>query len=181
MEAVDLVLAFTLAGLTSVWRFYDGSDKGRLRQNSIFFRLFLQSTTPVALCLIGGLWAAWPFQLVVDSIPANLPLVLPVAVAVWRLLGPMPGWSEWLPHQDAEGKREWGMLLGFAAPTLAAGLAFHLLNNSGFQAAPFALSGTVVAAVYVLGSKYLPSSGPFTGEKMGRLSYGFIVFGLALL
>lgn len=164
---IDLAVAILLAGLTSVWRFYDGTSKGAFRAKSIFHLAFLQTSTPAVLCLIAGLWAAWPLSF------ASLPLLIPTLTSAYLLVRGMPGWERW----DK-------MLLGFAAPTSLGAILFWLLEGFSFGLILFAASGFLVAATYVLGSKLEDRQSwpfPFTAEVAGRCSYGFMVFGLALL
>lgn len=172
MEMQTVLVAFVLGGLTAVWRFFDGSDKSLARSRSVAHWLFLQSSTPFALVLIAGLFAAT--NGLQQSLYLNQwPLVFPVLVSGWLLIRGMPGWTEWRP-----------MLIGFAMPTLGASLVYGLLTHLYLALFPFALSGAFVSGTYVMLSRleiHRSLPGPFTAEKWGRISMGSIVFGLALL
>jgi len=159
LEAVGFGIA------TAVWRYVDGSDKRPKGSNLIGF----------ALVLAAAIWAAWPLSL------ASLPLLIPTLTAAYLLVRGMPGWTEWRP-----------MLLGFALPTAVASLAYHIASvqllgqyPSTVGAILYGASGLAVAGCYVLLSQIEvrhPSwFRSFSAEKWGRLSYGFIVGGLALL
>jgi hypothetical protein len=176
----SFIVALTLAGLTSVWRFYDGSPKDEFRQRTVFHWLFLQTSTPAVLCLIAGLWSAWPlpsFAALGSSLDHSSAILLPIMTAAWLMIRGMPGWTEWKP-----------MLLGFALPTFLAGLLYGIVSQTWpYSLFWYSCSGLIVALTYV-GLSRLELDGRcqslfrfLTAEKYGRLSYGFIVFGLALL
>ncbi len=159
----------------AVWRYVDGSDKRPKGSNLIAF----------AIVLAAGLWAVrlhevgWPIS--VDYLLSASPILIPTLIAGWLMVRGMPGWTEWKP-----------MLLGFAVPTAAASLLYSIATvqllgqyPSIIGAIAYGASGLALAGCYVLLSRIesclgsLP--GLLTAEKWGRLSYGFIIFSLALL
>ena len=158
---MTITLAILLGGLTSVWRFYDGSDR----------RWAYSKLYAAGLVLCAGLLALSRQTSIGGT---ALALLIPTLTAMWLLVRGLPGWTEWRP-----------MLLGFALPTLLSGLLYSLLLPEFFASIPFAGSGAIVALTYVLATRLevrlgsLP--GPFTAEQWGRVSYGFIGGGLALV
>lgn len=185
-----LTLAIFLAGLVSVWRFHDGSDKGQFRQRSVIHALFLQTSTPAVLCLIAGLWAVVPYPVAVPEIGVNLLPLGAAALVFYLLIKGMPGWTRWFPHVSEEGKRNQGMLLGYAAPMLVVGLVHYLIVGPLYPSLLLAFSGFAPPLVYVLGSrKEANQDAPlfqlrgrvWTAEELGRLSMGCLVFPLPLL
>ena len=178
---IDLAVAILLAGLTSVWRFYDGGDKGYLRQKHILAKLTLQTSTPAVLCLIAALWAIYPLALQPDTFAT----LLISGLVFYLLIRGMPGWDHFLPHTSlSSGKKHSGMLLTYALPTLACGVAAFLFDLSALGSILLALSGLVPCFVYVLGSRLEErNQWPFrlTSEQCGRLSFGALVFPLPLL
>lgn len=149
----------------AVWRYVDGSDRRPKGSNLIAFAIVLAAGLSAS-----GLLVDWSLE----NAARQWPLLVPVLVSGWLMVRGMPGWSEWKP-----------MLLGFALPTVLAGLLYGALTQEFSTLAPYSLSGLAVALTYV-GLSNLELRHPswfrsFTAEKWGRLSYGFIVGGLAAL
>lgn len=167
---MDYLVALGLGCATAYWRYRDGGSRPRY---SNLYALAIAITA-------GGYAAACSRELS----HASAAVLGPAAVATYLLVRGMPGWTRLLPHIDTQGQRRSGMLLGFAAPTLATAIVLSLLGHSLLQLLPFALSGPFVALTYTGLSWIEFRRGsllvPFTAEQWGRLSYGAIVFGLVL-
>jgi hypothetical protein len=148
--------------LFALWRYVDGSDNRPKGSNIL----------GIAIVLCAALYSAWPIDATTHALSYSL--LLPALVTSWLATRGMPGWTEWKP-----------MLLGFAVPTLLVGLLYGVMNGFALTLLPFLCSGLLVCSTYVLGSslevRYPSWFGSFTAEKWGRLSYGFLVGGLALL
>jgi hypothetical protein len=132
---IDIIIALTLAGLTAVWRFADGSDK-RMKGSNIL---------GLGIVLLAGVWAAWPVGIDRHTL-GILGLVL---VTSYLMVRGMPGWTEWKP-----------MLIGFALPTALASLVYSIATSqlhgqypSIVGAIAFGASGLAVAVCYVLLSR----------------------------
>jgi|TARA_Y100000310_G_scaffold216046_1_gene217020 hypothetical protein len=152
---------------SAAWRYIDGSDKRPKGSNLI----------GIGLVLLAGLAAGsnlYPYMNVGEfKVPTwhHLPLLVPCGVAGYLMVRGMPGWEEWKP-----------MLRAFALPPIIAMAIYSFFVDSHLTHLLFGLSGLIVATTYVGLSKIEAKvSLPITAEKCGRLSYGFITAGLALL
>tara|TARA_R110000765_G_scaffold52682_1_gene105876 strand:- start:103 stop:558 length:456 start_codon:yes stop_codon:yes gene_type:complete len=132
---------------TSIWRYCDGSDK-RWPKSNLFILLPLLAGTVLFL---------WPFEL------TDLPILVPLIVTGYLMVRGMPGWTEWNK-----------MLLGFGLPTAGAAVVFTITNDISVEVIMYAVSGSGVAATYVVLSK-IGDLKWLTAEIWGRLSYGLIV------
>lgn len=166
---IDILVAILFGAATAVWRWYDGAEGYQRWPKSNLYGL--------GLCLLAGSWAS---ELRLE----NWPIVIPMITAVWLMIRGMPGWEYWMPNRNSQGKKRSGMLLGFALPTLISGGAYAALTGDWHLAIPYSISGLLLASVYVLGTDQEDNICPlpiFPAEQWGRLSYGFIVAGLAAL
>lgn len=157
---MGFLIAIALGVATSIWRYIDGSDARPKGSNIIVF----------VIILAAGVYAVWDGP----DLKSAISIAAPILVSGWLMVRGMPGW---------ESLRK--MMAGFALPTALATLPSLALQGVSTHQLPFALSGAIVAISYVglsaLEGRYPSFFRSFTAEKYGRLSYGFIVFGLVLL
>lgn len=189
---MEYIVPLMLGMAASFWRLKDGSDSRYAHSNLYAF----------GLVLIAGLWASIGTHILDASPSGSLglshlllpvvvdkwPLVIPVLIVGWLMVRGMPGWDHYFPHRNDAGERKSGMLLGFAVPIMLSGGIYVLLTQLTPASILYSLSGVLVALIYVHGSRLeerlmSQSSGLpfFTAEEWGRLSYGFMVGGLASL
>ncbi len=88
----------------------------------------------------------------------------------------MPGWEFWKP-----------MLLKFGLPPAIGGIILSICVGFDPAHLVFILSGVFIAATYVMGTKWEAEGSKFfekinmTAEHLGRISYGVMALGLAML
>lgn len=155
-----LIEAITIGLLTAIWRYVDGSDNRPKGSNLIGWSLV-------------WLAVAANFHWSVPVLDFHTGTVAVASLLVcYLLIRGMPGWES-LPK----------MLVAFGVPTLALGLGLGVLQGHDFGSVAFAASGVLIALTYTVLTK-LEAGGlslPLTAEKIGRLSYGGLTFGLVLL
>ncbi|MDB4725927.1 hypothetical protein OAF54_00730 [bacterium] len=161
---IEYAATAALAIAIGLWRFWDGSDDRKSGSN--YIAIFLAFVAG-GVALGGG---------VLD--PLRIGIVVCATLITARVLTKgMSGWSRYMPHEelvDGEIKKRSGMMLGCALYTLAPA-GFLYVASGSLSALLWGLSGLVIAAVYVEGSKRLPGSKRFLGmtaEQLGRISYG---------
>ncbi len=148
--------------LASIWRYIDGGDSRPKGSNLIGFAICIAA----ALYASGMIWNPWH----------SIPLILCTIITGRQMTRGMPGWEFWKP-----------MLLKFGLPPAIGGIILSICV--GFEPAHlvFILSGLVVAVTYVVGTKLEAEGSKFftkinmTAEHLGRISYGVMALGLAML
>ncbi len=163
------VIAIAFAALLGYWRYTDGSDN-RWPQSSAIGSAIVFGAGVAGYTNCGN-------YLVFDPVRAGV-IGIATLLVLWLVRRGMPGWTHYWPNPNGVG-----MLAGFALPTLALGGALYVLTGD-LSVLPFALSGLLISAVYLEGSRLLPGGKRVAGlsaEQFGRLSYGGLAFGLVLL
>ena len=158
------ILPILLGISSSIWRYIDGSDSRPKGSNLIGFALVILA----AIYSSQLIWNPWH----------SIPLILCAIITGRQMTRGMPGWEEWIP-----------MLQKFALPTFIGGVIFSFCAGFQLNHLVFMFSGLIVASTYVMFSKWeaekkLPDffkKHNMTAEKLGRISYGFMTLGLALL
>jgi len=173
IDTIFITAVATFFGvIAAIWRWHDGRDKGTRWANSSIIGTGI-------VCAAGAFsyWnstGGWIYQS--DVFWSVVPASLMVAYIIRK---GFDGWEKWTY-----------MLTTRALPFGVFGVA-HMVYFQTTSALLFAISGLIVATVYVEGSRYsaaykektgsewMPFG--FTSQMWGEISHGFFVSGLVLV